>query len=63
MYLKYSKISGFKVALTIQPFFSTQSRNYEEGLYAGDNDDEIWLAEKNSGIFCSNTNDEIITGC
>ncbi|XP_035716497.1 myogenesis-regulating glycosidase isoform X3 [Folsomia candida] len=46
--LNITRRRGFKVALTIQPFFSTQSRNYEEGLYAGDNDDEIWLAEKNS---------------
>lgn len=35
---------GFKVALTIQPFFSTQSANYEEGLSVGE--DGIWLAER-----------------
>lgn len=36
---------GLKIALTIHPFFSTQSKNYVEGLTA-DNGKMIWIQEK-----------------
>jgi hypothetical protein len=47
--LNITRRRGFKVALTIQPFFSTQSPNYEEGLHVGGKDGGIWLAEKHPG--------------
>lgn len=49
--LNIAKRRGFKVALTIQPFFSTQSPNYEEGLNVDGKDGGIWLAEKGDGSY------------
>lgn len=48
--LNITRRRGFKVGLTIQPFFSTQSQNYEEGLHVGGTDAGIWLAEKHPGM-------------
>lgn len=39
-----TKRRGFKLALTVQPFFSTQSKNYVEGLEQG-----LWLKERARG--------------
>jgi alpha-glucosidase (family GH31 glycosyl hydrolase) len=46
--LNITRRRGFKVALTVQPFFSTQSLNYEEGLNVG-KEGGVWLAEKHPG--------------